>query len=119
MLDQLYISFLNIIKQRFGKAALTMALAYISFLEISLMLLFGMFFAAFGRQMNIPLMSSLKGWTLFVLLSFFIITKNWLRYNGKKRLILKAKSTKKHNFIVLVLLPLVCLLLAFIFYQSV
>ena len=119
MLDPFYISFLNTIKKQFGKSAFSMALAYISFFEISLMLLVGLFFAAFGSQMNIPLMSSLKGWTLFALLSIFIVMKNWLRYNGKKRIILKAKAHKKHHLITLIMLPLVCLLLAFIFYQSV
>ena len=119
MLDQFYISFLNTSKKRFGKAALNFSLFYISILEICIVLMLGSFFGAFGSQLHMPLMSSLKTWTLFSLISIFIIVKNWLRYTGKRRLILTAKSSRKHSLFILIILPILCLAMALLFYQSI
>lgn len=118
MLDSYYISVFNHYKKALGKASLNLALFYICFLELSIVLVLSAFFIAFAKQMNVITMSSAKFWLLFSLISLFIIFKNWMRYNGKKRNILNAKlKTKPISIYLLWILPLGCLIIAFVILQ--
>jgi ABC-type dipeptide/oligopeptide/nickel transport system permease component len=74
-------------------------------LEVSIALTIGAFFMAFTSQMKIATMSLNKFWVLFILVSIFIVFKNWMRYNGKRRHILKAKLKSSHSIYVLWILP--------------
>jgi len=94
------------------------ALFYITFLELSFILALAAFFMAFASQMKMSLMSSTKFWVLYVLIALFIIFKNWMRYNGKKRNILNAKFKRNDTSIYLLwLLPLGCFAIALILLQ--
>jgi len=117
MLDNFYISVFNFYKARLGKRTNRIALFYINFLEVSIYFLLGSFFLAFASQMNIIRIVISKFWILFGLISAFIIFKNWMRYNGKKRNILKAKVKTKQSIYLLWLLPIGCLILALILLQ--
>jgi hypothetical protein len=118
MLDNFYISVFNFYKARLGKRANRVALFYINLLEISIYLAFGAFFLAFANQMNIATITMFKFWVIIGLVTLFIMFKNWMRYNGKKRNILNAKSRSKTPSIYLLwLLPIGCIVLAFVFLQ--
>ena len=118
MLDTFYISVYNHIKKRSGKGALRIALYYIVFLELLLLFLLGIFFMAFAKQMKLQVMSDTKAIVLFVIIGLFIFFKNWMRYNGKRRTILNAKSNRVvHPVWKLVLFPILCVLLAVILLQ--
>jgi hypothetical protein len=118
MLDNYYITIFNHYKKVFGKKSITIALLYINALEISIALALGAFFMAFASQMKMSVMSSSKFWVLFTLIALFIISKNWMRYNGKKRTILNAKSKRIDTSISLLwLIPIGCFTMAFILLQ--
>jgi hypothetical protein len=120
MLDTFYISIFNYYKKAFGKKSLSLALLYVNFLELSIILALGAFFMAFANQMKMLLMSSTKFWVIFSLVTAFVISKNWMRYNGKKRTILNAKLKGQTTSIYLLwILPFGCLILAFILLQVV
>ena len=114
--DQFALSVFNYYKPRFKQKANAIAVFYMSLLQSSILLLLGVFFAAFFRQMKVDTMSSSKAWTLFVLVSVFIYFKNWMSFSGKKRLVLNAKQTKRksqqHNIWVLWILPPACIALS-------
>ncbi|MFK7834536.1 MAG: hypothetical protein AB8B52_14785 [Winogradskyella sp.] len=115
MLDRYYITVFNHYKKTLGKRSLAIALVYINFLEVSFVLALATFFMAFAKQMKMDLMSATKFWVLMVLILLFIIAKNWMRYNGKKRIILNAKLKRTDISIYLLwLLPVGCFLIAFI-----
>ena len=118
MFDTFYISVFNHYKKTLGKSSLTIAMLYINLLELSVILALAAFFMAFASQMRMLVMSTTKFWVLYTLIAIFIIFKNWIRYNGKKRNILNAKLKSKHTSIYLLwLLPLGCLAIAFILLQ--
>ena len=118
MLDNYYISLLNHYKKRLGKKSLKLAFLYINFLELALILALGAFALAFATQMKMLVMSSTKFWVLFSLVGLFIIFKNWMRYNGKKRNILNAKlKSQRRSIYLLWLLPFGCLAIALILLQ--
>lgn len=97
-----------------------LALYYVSFLELSFYALIATFFAAFTSQMRLGIMSTSKAIILSVLVILFVCFKNWMRYNGKRKNILNAKSKRrKLKLWQLIALPLVCLLLALIFFQAI
>ena len=116
--DQLALSIFNFYKPRFKQKANAIAVFYLSLLQSSIVLVLGVFFAAFFRQMKVDTMSSSKAWTLFVIVVIIIYFKNWMSFSGKKRLRLNAKRTKQkthqHNIWVLWLLPPACIALAFL-----
>ena len=92
-------------------------------LQCSLLLLLGVFFAGFFKQMNVATMSASKAWTLFVLVVILLYFKNWMQYGGRKRKVLNAKMIKNkkitYNIWLLWLLPIVILGLAYILFQAV
>ncbi|WP_296385888.1 hypothetical protein [Winogradskyella sp.] len=120
MLDTYYISIFNHYKKSLGKKSLKLALLYINFLELSIVLVLGAFFMAFANQMKMLVMSTTKFWVLYLLVALFIIFKNWMRYNGKKRNILNAKLKGKTTSIYLLwVLPFGCLMIGYILLQVV
>ena len=119
MLDTFYISIFNHYKKTLGKRSIIIALLYVNLLELSITLALAAFFMAFASQMKMLVMSSTKFWVLLTLVALFIVFKNWMRYNGKKRNILNAKSKGKQTSIYLLwLLPLGCFAIAFILLQG-
>jgi len=118
MLDTFYITIFNHYKKTLGKRSLILSLVYINVLELSITLALAAFFMAFASQMKIVVMSITKFWVLYGLIALFVIFKNWLRYNGKKRNILNSKLKGKQTSIYLLwLLPIGCFSIAFILLQ--
>ena len=119
MLDKFYISIFNYYKKSLGKKSLRLALFYINLLELAIILALGAFFMAFANQMKLSVMSNTKFWILFVIVSLFVIFKNWMRYNGKKRNVLNAKSkSKTYSIYLLWLLPVGCFIVAYVIMQA-
>jgi len=114
--DEFVISVFNYYKTRFKRKANVIAIFYVSVLQSSLVLLLGIFFAKFLRQMKVDTMSASKAWTLFIIASLIIYFINWLGYSGKKRRVLNAKQIARkstnHSIWVLWLLPLGTIALA-------
>ena len=123
LFDQFYYSIFTFYKTRHKQKANTLALWYVSILQISLVFLLGVFFAKFFSQMHMNTMSETKAWTLFVIVSVAVHFKNWMQYTGKKRMVINAKLIKKkkptNNIWLLCLLPIAALGLAFVLYQAV
>lgn len=116
--DTNYIFIFNHYKKAYGKKSINIALLYVCLLEFSFALALGAFLKAFASQMKMAIMSSTKFWILFAIIALFIISKNWMRYNGKKRNVLNAKLKRNDTSIYLLwLLPIGCLLIAFILLQ--
>lgn len=109
-------------RPRFKSKANQISILYVTFLQSSLMLLFGVFFSLFFKQMHIKMISSSKGWMLYFISIFVLYFTNWMSYTGKKRRILNANSTKSkaQNFSIwgLWILPLGCIALAIILLQN-
>ena len=120
--DQLFFAIHSYYKISYKRKASTIAVFYISLLQISLILLLGSFFAGFFRQMHVETLTSNNGWTLFIVISFVIYFKNWMSYNGRTRMIKNAKMSHKkklgYNIILLWLLPIANTLLAIILLNS-
>jgi hypothetical protein len=94
----------------------------VSLVQCSLLLLLGVFFAGFFKQMHVNTMASSKACTLFVLLVVVVFFKNWMQYSGKKRNLLNAKMLKRkkqtYNIWMLWLLPIAILCLSYILLQA-
>ena len=120
--DQFALSVFNHYKPKLKQKASSVTIFYISFLQISLLLLLGIFFGAFFKQMKLDTMSSEKAWTLFIIASIFIYFKNWMGFSGKKRNVLNAKRSKKnvqeYNIWLLWLLPFACIALSIVLLQK-
>ena len=116
--DNLYFHFFNHYKDKKNKTANNIATFYLTFLQGSILLLLGVFFAGFFRQMHVDTMSAPKAWTIFVLVIMFMYFKNWMQYGGRKRKVLNAKMLKNkklsYNIWLLWLLPLVVLGLTYV-----
>ena len=119
--DQFYFNVFNHYKARYKRRANTLAVFYISFLQLSIILVLGVFFAAFFNQMNVDTISSQKAWTLFIITSFIVYFKNWIQYSGRKRSVMNAKlnrnKSRQYNIWLLWLLPLCCIALSVILLQ--
>ena len=119
MLDKFYLSMLNQFKKNRSKRSLQTAFIYINLLETSIYLFLGIFFKIFLKQLKIVTMSDTKFWTVISLLVAFIIFKNWLRYNGKRRNILRTQVQHlKWSTYLLWLLPIAILSLSLILWQA-
>ena len=107
--NHLYLTVFNRFKARLKQKANTIALFYVSIVEIEVMLLVGIFFIKFLDQMNVVIMNGANAWLLFIMASIFIHFKNWLNYSGRKRLILNAKLSKRkdldYSLFILISLP--------------
>lgn len=121
--DSIFFHFFQHYKLKKSKKANSIATFYITILQCSLLLLLGVFFAGFFRQMHVATMSADKAWTLFILVSIFLYFKNWMQYGGRKRKVLNAKILKKkklsYNIWLLWLLPVVILVLTYVLFQAV
>jgi len=121
--DQFYYSVFSFYKKRYKQKANSIALVYVSVLQISLLFLLGCFFAAFFNKMHADVMSNTNAWTLFVLASVAIHFKNWMQYTGKRRMMINAKMIKKKkpetNIWLLWVLPIITLGLAYIVFQAI
>jgi len=121
--DSLFFNVFKHYKDAKSKKANQIATVYISILQCALVLVLGVFFAGFFKQMNMETMSQDKAWVLFIMVSVFIFFKNWMQYAGRKRKVLNAKMLKKksanYSIYLLWLLPIACILLAFIIWQAV
>ncbi len=123
LFDILFYNIFSQHKAKYKQKANRIAIAYVTCLQIALLLLLGIFFAGFFKQMNMVTMSSTKAWTLFVLVSIFIYFKNWMQYTGKKRMMINAKMNKKkeehYSIWLLWFLPIAVFGLAYVLYQAV
>lgn len=121
--DAVFFHFFQYYKTKKSKKANSIATFYVTVLQCSLLLLLGVFFAGFFRQMHVSTMSAPKAWTLFVLVSVFLYFKNWMQYGGRKRKVLNAKMLKKkklsYNIWLLWVFPVVILVLTYVLYQAV
>ena len=121
--DILFFHFFQYYKLKKNKKANSIATFYTSFLQCSVLLLLGVFFAKFFRKMHMDTMSSGKAWTIFVLVVIFIFFKNWMYYGGRKRKVLNAKMLKNkkltYNIWFLWALPLIILGLTLVLLQAV
>lgn len=92
--DAIFFSVFKHYKTTHKQKANTIAILYLSLLQIALVLVLGVFFSIFLEQMHIDTFSASKGWTLFIMTSVFIYFRNWMVYSGRKRKVLNAKSNK-------------------------
>lgn len=116
--DQLFFNSFDYYKKHtFNKRANALSIFYITLVQASLLLVLGVFFAKFFRQMHVETMSATKAWILFVIVSLVLYFKNWIQYSGKKRKIMNANQKRKSNYgiITLWLIPVVALFLAILF----
>ncbi len=121
--DALFCHVFQHYKNRKSKKANSIAVFYITFLQCSLLLVLGVFFAGFFRSMHVETMSAGKVWMLFALAVVLIYFKNWMKYGGRKRNVLNAKMLKnkklKYSIWLLWFLPLAILGLAWVLFQAV
>ncbi|REG89556.1 hypothetical protein [Winogradskyella sediminis] len=116
--DTNYMYIFNHYKKKYGKKSINIALLYVCLLEFSFILAIGSFLKAFASQMKMSVLSNSKFWVLYTIIALFIISKNWMRYNGRKRNILNAKNKhKKSSIFLLWILPLGCIAIALILLQ--
>lgn len=105
LFDQFYISVYLKLKKHKPKLAARVARLYVSLLQIGLFLLLGLFFMKFCEQMKLTFLTTSNAWLLFVGIALFIVFKNWMGYNGKKRSILFSKASRRasqHSLLALV-----------------
>ncbi len=121
--DTLFFRFFQYYKNKKSKKANSIATFYVTVLQCSLLLLLGVFFAGFFRQMHVDTMSASKAWTLFVLVAVFLYFKNWMQYGGRKRKVLNAKIIKNkkvsYNIWLLWLLPIAIWGLTYVLFQAI
>lgn len=121
--NQLYLFVFNTYKPRFKFRANSIALAYISLLQISLVFLISAFVAAFADKMNLDIMSKSKAITLFIIIAIVIHFSNWMSYSGQSRKVMNAKYNKskkvEQNLIWILVLPILTTLLGFLFLKSI
>jgi hypothetical protein len=116
--DALFFSVFNHYKPTHKQKANTIAIVYISLLQIALILVLGLFFSIFLEQLHVNTFSASKGWTLYFMISVFIYFRNWTVYSGRKRKVLNAKTNKNkqpvYNIWLLWTLLLGCVLLGIV-----
>ncbi|WP_417557366.1 hypothetical protein [Mesoflavibacter zeaxanthinifaciens] len=119
--DQFFFAIFSAFKPKFKQKANSIALFYISILQIALLFVIGAFLVTFLSKMHVKTMSTSSMWTLFIIFSIIIHLKNWMKYNGKSRKVLNAKSNKSknsYNTSILLLLPIGCIILGLILLKS-
>ncbi len=108
--NKLYLTVFSRFKSRFKQKANTIALFYVSLVEIGLTLLIGVFFIKFLDQMKVVIMSGSNAWLLFIMTALFVHFKNWVNFSGRKRRVLNAKLSNKkelqYSLFILIVLPL-------------
>ena len=101
LFDQLYISVFRQLKNHRLKCAAIYACYYVSIFQIGLCLTLGVFLMKFCKQMNINFLNPGNAWFVFTFLAVFLIFKNWMYYNGKKRSVLFSMLSTKHKLYTL------------------
>ena len=101
LFDQLYISVFKQLKNHKLKYAANYACYYVSIFQIGLCLALGVFLIKFCKQMNINFLNPVNAWFVFIFLAVFLLFKNWIYYNGKKRSVLFSKLPTKHKLYTL------------------
>ncbi|AUP79787.1 hypothetical protein [Flavivirga eckloniae] len=123
LFDVLFYNIFSRYKAKYKQKANTIAITYVSVFQCSLLLLLGVFFAGFFRQMHMVTISREKAWILFALIAVFIFFKNWMQYTGKRRMMINAKMNKKkaqhYSLWLLWLLPLATWGLIYVLFQAV
>ena len=120
--DRLYLSVFHPVKQFKPKLAARWARLYVSFFQLALCLLFGIFFMKFSKQMKLNILDDTSLWIVSLGIIVFIFFKNWMSYNGKKRNILisrNTKGTKPYSAITLIVFILALFALSFILSKAV
>lgn len=123
LFDTLFYNVFLHYKSKYKQKANNIAIGYVTIIQITLLLLLGVFFTGFFRQMNRVTMSSSNAWTLFILAAMFIYFKNWMQYTGKRRMMINAKMNKKksknsYNIYFLWGLPVAILGLTYVVFQA-
>lgn len=116
--DQLFFNSFNHYKKGANKRkANKIAILYVTLVQASLLLVLGVFFAEFFRQMHVATMSATKAWILFTLVSLLLYFTNWMQYSGKKRKVMNASQKKKtaYGIFTLWLIPIITVFLALLF----
>lgn len=124
LFDQFYISVYQIVKKHKPKLAAKVARFYVSLIQIGLFLLLGVFFffMKFCEQMKFIFLTPPNALLLFVGISLFIVFKNWMGYNGKKRSILFSKASRRasqHSLLALVVFQFLVYGLTFVVSKAV
>ena len=118
--DRLYFNMLNEYKEIYKSKAKSIAYYYISFLQISLLILFGICLAFFLNEMNVRTMKQEKAWFVFIIAALIILFHNFIRYSGKKGKVVKANmhisKERSYGKFTLWIMPLCCLILAILIY---
>lgn len=118
MFDNLFFKFIEHYKPKYKTKAKTVAALYITFLQISIVLVFGVFFSKFLKQFHVDTLSQSNAWLLFAITSVIIYFKNWMQYAGRSLTVKKAKKAisvqKDQSVWILWLLPFGCIALALI-----
>lgn len=115
--DTIFFSVFKHYKTTYKQKASSIAIVYVSLLQMALILVFGAFFSVFLEQMHVNTFSASKGWALYIMISVFIYFRNWIAYSGRKRNVLNAKTNKNkqtYSIWLLWLLLLGCITLAII-----
>jgi len=112
--DSLYLSVFQHIKQRKPKLAVRWSSLYVSLVQIALSLVLGIFFIKFAMQIKLNILDDTSLWIVSIGIVGFILFKNWMSYNGKKRAVLMSKRSKTHSILVLILIPISLFSLVFI-----
>ena len=112
--DSLYLSVFQHIKQRKPKLAVRWSGLYVSIVQIALSLVLAVFFIKFTQQMKLNVLDDTSLSFVSIGIVGFILFKNWMSYNGKKRAVLMSKRSKTHSILVLILIPISLFSLAFI-----
>ncbi len=120
--NKLYLYIFSVYKDKYKQNANSIALVYISILQISLVFLSGVFLAVFLNQMHVRFMTLNKAVTVFVILGIIIHFANWMGYGGKSRKELNAKYAKivkpKYSIRILLSLPFFAVIFAIILLNS-
>ncbi|MFD0861982.1 hypothetical protein ACFQ1M_07170 [Sungkyunkwania multivorans] len=99
--DQLFYKVLRYYQERARKGhfkkAISKAVLYISFLQISTLLLVGLILVKLIGRSYAFSMTETNGWTLFILSSIGIYFYNTLHYNGRKRMKIKSEMIGGHK----------------------
>ena len=120
--DRLYLSVFQQLRPYNPKRAASWAHLYVSLFQIGFCLVLGIIFTKFAKQMKLNVLDDTSFWIVSFGLVGFILFKNWMSYNGKKRAILVSKNTKRskpYSILGLILIPLIVFSLAFILSQAV
>ena len=112
--DSLYLSVFQHIKQRKPKLAVRWSGLYVSIVQIALSLVLGIFFIKFTQQMKLNVLDDTSLSFVSIGIVGFILFKNWMSYNGKKRAVFMSKRSKTHSILVLILIPISLFSLVFI-----